>query len=208
MSDFEFDSRIYQNNPQIVLGFHGCDESVALKILNSRSEHLHISKNTYDWLGNGIYFWLNDPQRAYEWAVASKNRNNKIVKPYVIGAVINLGLCLNLCERSSVQLLQTSYEDLKDAFAKIGKDISGVYKNKAPDEGGFNLIRPLDCAVIEHAHIMLNKRNISYDSVYGYFQEGKDAFMYSGIKEKSHVQICVRNTDCIKGYFLPREVNK
>ena len=52
---------------------------------------------------------------------------------------------------------------------------------------------------------MMKDKNIKFDTVYGYFQEGKDAFPDSGIKEKSHIQVCVRNPNCIKGYFLPRE---
>ena len=68
MEKNEFSTQIYQRSPQMVLGFHGCDRAVAAKILQSRSEHLKASKNSYDWLGTGIYFWLNDPQRAYEWA--------------------------------------------------------------------------------------------------------------------------------------------
>lgn len=70
----------YQKTTQMVLGFHGCDEEVGLKILNSGTEHLTPSKNTYDWLGEGVYFWLNDPQRAYEWAVEASVRSPKKVK--------------------------------------------------------------------------------------------------------------------------------
>ena len=57
---------------QLVFGFHGCEEDVRDKILNSDNEHLDKSSNSYDWLGNGIYFWLNDPMRAYEWAEQKK----------------------------------------------------------------------------------------------------------------------------------------
>ena len=197
-------STIYQKLPQIVLGFHGCDKEVAEKVLNSQSEHLKQSTNNYDWLGDGIYFWLNDPQRALEWAAQTKNRTGKIKDPYVIGAVIDLGLCLNLCERDSILLLQKSYEILKQSFDKLGLDIKDQLQNKAPDEGGFNLIRPLDCAVIKNLHRIMFENGVVYDSVYGYFQEGNDAYSGAGIKEKSHIQLCVRNTDCIKGYFLPR----
>ena len=87
----------------------------------------------------------------------------------------------------------------------MGYNISSELKNKTPDDGGFNLIRPLDCAVIKNLHTMMADENIHFDTVYGYFQEGSNAFLDSGIREKSHVQICVRNTACIKGYFLPRE---
>lgn len=206
MAEYRYDSSIYQHSAQTVIGFHGCDKSVADEILNSPNKHLISSANTYDWLGDGIYFWLNDPQRAYEWACQSHARNpNKVKTPYVLGAIINLGLCLNLCERSSILLLQKSYSILKESFEKLGYNISSELKNKTPDDGGFNLIRPLDCAVIKNLHTMMADENIHFDTVYGYFQEGSNAFLDSGIREKSHVQICVRNTACIKGYFLPRE---
>ena len=52
---------------------------------------------------------------------------------------------------------------------------------------------------------MVEEKGISFDTVCGYFQEGNDAYLGSGIREKSHIQVCVRNTDCIKGYFLPRK---
>lgn len=201
----KFNSKIYQKLPQMVLGFHGCDRSVAEKVLSSNEEHLTPSQNDYDWLGDGIYFWLNDPQRAYEWACQTHERNpNKVKEPYVIGAVIDLGLCLNFCERESILLLQRSYERLNESFKTLGLDLHSRKKNKAPDKGGFNLIRPLDCAVINNLHDMLAEINVSFDTVYGYFQEGSDAFLGAGIKEKSHIQVCVRNTNCIKGYFLPR----
>lgn len=103
-----------------------------------------------------------------------------------------------------LHLLQKSYSDLEKALEVTGIKISDKYKNLYPDEGGFTLKRPLDCAVINHIHDMLKEKDIFYDTVYGYFQEGSDAYEGAGVKEKSHIQICVRNTDCIKGYFLPR----
>lgn len=206
MIEYNYDSSVYQQVAQMVIGFHGCDKSVATEILNSPNKHLTSSTNLYDWLGDGIYFWLNDPQRAYEWACQTHKRNpNKIKEPCVLGAIINLGLCLNLCERNSILLIQKSYKILDDSFKKLGLSISEELKNKAPDNGGFNLIRPLDCAVIKNLHAMMKPENINFDTVYGYFQEGVDAFSGSGIKEKSHIQVCVRNPHCIKGYFLPRE---
>lgn len=203
MNVSNFNISAYQKLPQIVLGFHGCDRAIAESVLNSTTKHLLPSKNEYDWLGNGIYFWLNDPIRAYEWAVETHNRNaEKVKEPYVIGAIIDLGLCLDLCERESIKSLQLAYDSLKEKSKIAGYTIK---KNKAPDKGGFNLIRPLDCAVIEHLHVESEKEGVSYDTVRGYFQEGADAYNGAGIKEKSHIQICVRNTECIKGYFLPRE---
>lgn len=205
MDQNSFDCRIYQKLPQIVLGFHGCDQSVVNKILNSHEEHLKPSNNSYDWLGDGVYFWLNDPQRAYEWAVDSSKRKNKIKRPAVIGAIIDLGMCLNLCEQESISLLKKSYDELSSIFKQLNLDINREFRNKVPDSGGFMLLRKLDCLVIRHVHDMVEEKGISFDTVCGYFQEGNDAYLGSGIREKSHIQVCVRNTDCIKGYFLPRK---
>lgn len=200
-----YDPSIYQQRGQYVLGFHGCDKNVAMRILNSKSEHLTYSRNDYDWLGSGVYFWENDPVRAYEWAEQSQKRNPEAIKvPFVIGAVIELKCCLNLCERQSIAFLRQSYNELDKVLTLFGKDIRQEYCNYIPDEGGFNLKRPLDCTIINLTCNKAKMNGLSFDTVYGYFQEGKDAFEGSGIKEKSHIQICVRNTDCIKGYFLPR----
>ena len=203
----DFSSVLYQKLPLMVLGFHGCDKSVADKVLNSMDEHLEPSQNDYDWLGDGVYFWLNDPLRAYEWACKTHDRNPKKIKePWVIGAVIDLGLCLDLCERSSIALVQKGYRVLSAAFAANGMDLHAQKKNRAPDAGGFNLIRPLDCAVIQTVHDIVGAEGIFFDTVCGYFQEGEDAFLNAGIKAKSHIQVCVRNRANIKGYFLPRKI--
>lgn len=189
----------YLNQPQIVFGFHGCEKAIRDKILNSPKEHLKKSENPYDWLGRGIYFWLNDPVRALEWAMQQKKK-----EPAVIGAVIQLGDCLNLCERSSVMYLTHAYEILHNELEKQGLTMK---ENRAPDAGGYMLLRDRDCAVIERLHFELEEKGVKgFDTVYGYFQEGKDAYPGAGIKEKTHIQICVRNVNCIKGYFLPREV--
>lgn len=35
------------------------------------------------------------------------------------------------------------------------------------------------------------------------------AFLYpeAGFTEKNHIQICIRNPNCIKSFFLPRELD-
>ena len=64
-----------------------CDQSVVDKVI-AGEDNLLASKNDYDWLGNGIYFWENNEERALEWAVEmSKRKNSTIKSPAVIGAV-------------------------------------------------------------------------------------------------------------------------
>ena len=42
-----------------------------------------------------------------------------------------------------------------------------------------------------------------YDSVRGPFLEGDALYPNAGFRSENHIQLCVRKTDCIKGYFRP-----
>ena len=68
------------------------------------------------------------------------------------------------------------------------------------------LMRYLDCAVIEYLHKKRETNNLrQFDTVRGVFIEGEKLFPNAGFNEKNHIQICVRNPNCIKGFFIPRE---
>ena len=41
--------------------FHGCDKDVSEAVLSGQAT-LQPSENDYDWLGNGIYFWVGRPR--------------------------------------------------------------------------------------------------------------------------------------------------
>jgi hypothetical protein len=41
--------------PGFVLGFHGCDQVIAERILGGK-EDVRVSENPHDWLGSGAYF--------------------------------------------------------------------------------------------------------------------------------------------------------
>ena len=47
-----------------------------------------------------------------------------------------------------------------------------------------------------------------YDSARAVFFEGNEIYPSAGFKQKNHIQIAVRNPNCIKGYFIPRENNE
>ncbi len=72
------------SNPGYVLGYHGCDRRTGEKVISGEQE-LTPSKNAYDWLGHGIYFWEDDYIRAEEWAQARmKLPESAIEEPYVV----------------------------------------------------------------------------------------------------------------------------
>ncbi len=69
---------MYSTKPSFVCGFHGLDQEVALRILNQK-ENFRPSNNSYDWLGNGIYFWENNYQRAIQYAKEDSMRSNSTI---------------------------------------------------------------------------------------------------------------------------------
>ena len=92
--------------PNLIIGFHGCDITTYENVLY-KHEPMKPSNNDYDWLGNGIYFWEHNLERAWQWANDSAKRKSSSIKtPAVIGAVINLGNCLNLFDSKNIQLLK------------------------------------------------------------------------------------------------------
>ena len=170
------------------------------------------SSNPYDWLGNGIYFWEDSVDRAWQWAVSSCERYNKKhpnepqKKPAVIGAVISLGNCLNLTDYRSSDVLKNGYEILKFELEINGKEMP---VNRDVKGNTDLLYRDLDCAVIERIHQYNKEQKIRpFDSVRGVFLEGKPVYENAGIMEKTHVQLCVVNPNCIKGYFKPLTSNE
>jgi hypothetical protein len=122
----------------------------------------------------------------------------------VLGAIIDLKHCLDLTEFKNLQILKSGYETLKEMLETQGLQLP---QNENADDSNDLLIRHLDCAVIETVHKNNEKIN-RFDSVRGMFIEGDFVYPNAGFREKNHVQICIRNPNCIKGYFLPRELVK
>ncbi len=120
------------HHPFSVVGFHSCDKEVGFNVLNGNDELLS-SSNSWDWLGEGIYFWEQNPARALEYAVESSQRKqfNKIpIKaPFVLGAIIELGNCLNLVETNSLQILSTAYQGLKKVIEETGNKMPQNHMN-------------------------------------------------------------------------------
>ena len=101
--------------PFQVIGFHSCDKEIGLKVLNGE-EPLIPSDNIWDRLGSGVYFWEQNPGRALEYAIecaAGKQKNRiRIKTPFVIGAIIELGNCLNL-EPLSLNIVKEAHAGLE-----------------------------------------------------------------------------------------------
>lgn len=110
---------LYQHSPAFVLGFHGTEKSLVDDVVAGKTTHQKKSEGRYEWLGHGVYFWENDPQRGLEWAKSGNTR--KIIKtPDVVGAIIDLGRCLDLTTRMGLNEVAEAYATLRDSYVQAG----------------------------------------------------------------------------------------
>lgn len=182
-----------------ILGYHGCDASVGEAVL-SGSQTLQASSNDYDWLGTGIYFWENDPNRALQWASFAQANpavcRNKIHEPFVLGAIIDLGNCLDLTEVGSIDRVKLAHEIF---MSQPGEKPVNQGSIAAPGR------RKLDCAVINFLHDLLGAAGEQpFHSVRALFPEGEELYPGAGFREQTHIQLAIRQEHSIIGYFRPR----
>lgn len=189
-----------------VLGYHGCDEKIGEKILSS-SDHVSPSRNAYDWLGAGAYFWENSPERALAWAKFLQKypqvADRKIDTPFTIGAIIDLGNCLDLSDAGSLAIIRKGYDKFKATTEAAGADLP---VNEPSHKNDTDLVkRHLDCAVMNFVHLLRERTDLPpFNTVRGIFTEGAALYPGAKIQSKTHVQICVRDpAESIKGYFRP-----
>ncbi len=170
-------------------------------VVQGHIQHLKRSEGRFEWLGHGVYFWENDPQRGLEWA-ESGNTRKKIVHPAVVGAVLDLGHCLDLTTRMGLDEIDAAYANLKETYARAGLAMP-------TNSGGKDKFkRELDCQVIQALHLYRKDQDLpAYDSVRAPFPEDDPLYEGAGFRRRNHIQIAVISLDCIKGYFLPKVKN-
>ena len=185
------------HQPFQIIGFHSCERKVGLRVLNGE-DFLRPSDNPWDWLGPGVYFWEQNPHRAIQYAEECANGDQKfsgaIETPFVLGAIIELGRCLNLTEPDSINIVDEAHSELQRTMHDAGK--------KLPENVDAN--RRLDCMVFKYVH-QSNKitGRESYDTIRSPFHEGGVLYEGANFSKRLHLEVCVLNPQCIKGYFLP-----
>jgi hypothetical protein len=191
---------LHSLSSSFVLGYHGCDRAIAEGLLSGVP--FNASQNDWDWLGHGIYFWEVNPQRGLEFARllqkwrADHGITPPINDPYVIGAVIDLSFCLDLFTSTGTEAVSRAHQDFLQYCKAAGVPVP-------ENTGGEDLVyRRLDCAVINHLHAVRKRAGLpEFDTVRGPFVEGGPIYPGSKFNSKTHIQICVRDSECIKGVF-------
>lgn len=184
----------------IVLGYHGCSIKAAQQLLGGSP--FWDSDKSYDWLGSGSYFWESDIVRAYEWALKRRSES-----PCVVGAVIDLGNCLDLTTQTGIAAVKDAYDSYVFLQESAGEEIPTNEDGKDGIPGDLAL-RRLDKAVIDHLHLTFKAASLKtggkiqeFDTVRALFPEGDPLYKNAGFRAKTHVQIAVRKPDQILGVF-------
>ena len=186
----------------LVLAYHGCDLDTAQELLGGSP--FQPSVRDYDWLGAGIYFWENDVVRAWQWANESRRNFNH---PSVVGAAIELGNCLDLTTQLGIEAVRLAHDKF---IAIVQRDGTPIPENVNPANVsiGDRVIRRLDCAVMNHlfdnvlqAVQEADPKTQPYVTVRALFPEGTELYSGAGFRDKTHIQICVREPEQIFGVF-------
>lgn len=160
-------------------GFHGTSAEAAQRILSTGFE---ISRNEYEWLGDGAYFFQDAPARAMEWA-----RQRFGDDAAVIGAEIELGDCIDLLDVPWHAQIAIAYPQLLVALEE---------KGHLPPRQSVGAHR-LDRSVMNYLVDRLTDNGTTVDSVRAAFAEGEPPFPGSALLNRAHVQIAVRSSRAI-----------
>lgn len=163
-----------------VTGYHGTSREAALVVLR---DGFRVSRNAYDWLGDGVYFFQDAPNRAREWAAQRYGDEGVVIR-----SVIRLDDCLDLLDIQSNDLLARAYyvfvELSERARQQLPRQTSGAHR--------------LDRAIVNYAVSLLAEQQVPTRAVRGVFAEGLPVFPGSAIMDRAHVQIAVRDASLIE----------
>lgn len=172
------------------IGHHGTKLETAQAIVSGATVFAK-SENRNDWLGTGVYFWIDNLDRAISWV---RNPQRKIKNRAVIQVTIKTKNILDIHNTEHQALIRESYKRL---LAETKR-----YKYKAlsniPNGNGKLVSRYLDCAVLDGVNYdRVRRGDAPFDACVGVFEDGKPIFPGAAIKDKSHIQICVYEPSCI-----------
>jgi len=197
---------------RLLVAYHGCDITTRDDLVTGKLAHLDHSKNPYDWLGPGAYFFEGDTERALMFAKASHDNPAKmytaraIGTPAVVGVILRVQRWLDMTTQEGINEFTLAYPALLDGLAKTG---SPVPKNAVASEDDIDVIlRKLDNAVFTFIHDIRDNDNPPpppfFQAVRGAFYQGAEVAPMSGFRVGTDVQIALRDNSCVEGWFLPK----
>jgi hypothetical protein len=183
-------------DPIELVGYHGTNMESARQILQTG---FTPSRNNYDWLGKGVYFWQDAPYRAWHWAGGYCKKNGG--DPAVIRSLVKIR------RDEFMDLLDYSQDPnwanyLSRTHQYLQQQTSSVLPPNKRASGYHALDRLVLDTLIED---ILRPVDLNILAVRACFQEGEEIYPGSAIYNKSHIQIAVRDISSIVQSILLTE---
>ncbi|WP_431258953.1 hypothetical protein ACQ86G_01270 [Roseateles chitinivorans] len=196
---------------QLIIAYHGCDITVRDRLVKGHLPRLTPSSNRYDWLGEGVYFFEGDAQRAMEFAEAACLQSSKllsarpIVTPSVAGVILCVWRCWDMTTVGGRQDYLEAHDELRKVVSATGRSMPINRSADALDEE--TLIRGLDCAVFNMGPEMREREGLGpVQLLRAAFYQGRPILDGSEFRVGTHLQLALRDPQCVIGWFLPEGV--
>ena len=111
---------------QILIGYHGCDITTRDGFV-SGTKNPKISRNSYDWLYDGLYFFEGDCDRALKLATAASERSKQaltrqpIATPAVVGVVLDIDRIFDLSTQNGIENFSRAASLIESAYRTRGE---------------------------------------------------------------------------------------
>ena len=152
------------------------------------AEGFQLSLNPYDWLGDGVYFFQDAPQRAWNWAGERHGENAAVIRAHIL-----LADCIDLLDSGWYQVMTDAYDSYVSNLRRSGQPIP------IQSRGAHRL----DRAVINYMVGVLGENGLRVACVRAAFGEGRPVYPDSAFYDRAHVQIAVRDIQaCIQRKWL------
>ena len=172
----------------LATGHHGTSARMAATIV---AEGFRVSKNNYDWLGDGAYFFQDAPLRALTWADSRFGKDASVIE-----CEVEIRDFIDLIDIKWAAWLALVHDRLIDEL-RAARMIPPVQKGKS---------HRLDRDVLNYGIGLLEAEGLAVRGVRGAFTEGMPAYPNSALFTQSHVQIAVRDLSLIsKARIVPVE---
>ena len=177
-----------------VYGYHATSSSVARDIL--RTGRFLLSRNAYDWLGAGVYFWEAAPTRALDWARQPSAQARLGPDIAVIGARIRLERGIDFHDTTWHAPLRAMYEMLRARYEAGERPLP---RQTAGGEHGWD-----HDAINYLVYRIYRRASVRVGFVRASFREPFDEpiFGESALYRGAHVQIAVRDVSLIEDAWL------
>ncbi len=115
--------------------------------------------------------------------------------------MIRLGNCFDLVDPDNAQILVRLHRRLESEANAAGKTLRRNYQAK----------KYLDCQVLEYAYAVFEDEGEQVDTARGVYvsTQSKDRLWErSWLHHETHLQLCVRNPDCIVGTWMVKPLEE